>query len=1573
MKDKLKKQNERRIELIKRIGIAESYKKNVLSIVQELVVKYQAGEISHSQYYEKINEIFGEKKPEERIKYYDNYIANCEDLLKDCEKRIARGKIKIAAVKFVPFILFFVFLIFAFNSYKVGITGLFVEDENETLKEEFINGTIPEIFQTEQAINETQPIQQVNVTINETTDNETSQEIIINETKITLPEKIIVNESNITIEPSTNETEDIFNYTNASVSEIFNESKINITEKNITTKRARIIVGRPVKWIKIVEFDERDELRIELPKNAENISVKTGEEIQEAIVEIENYNKLIEETNKINLISGEITGNVALDIRESRGVLTRILNWLRKFTITGGIVREEELELYMSETTDGKEVDLTEFVEQTKIDKLVVEYYTEGPNAIEEDIGRGKRVIVSSQEEENYTDVLAFAEIPEIFDIGEESKIKIYWREENEYINFSVYDLDEDEKIDYVEWNIPHLSEQTFDIILVTKAEHLSSNHEFISDIYEEVKELDGNWSEPIYQGEYVRVSFEQNLTSENDITLFPRTILGAPKIEVYENNGSEIIAQFDNLTDDEYNRVFLDGSSGFGIGNKSRDTFDLRIIDGAVEIEHIIDPNITFSSTPAIDISVVALDNRTFVFAQANGGNITFKVFDTNGTSLTGFVGVPAVPTGAGSRVSAGVINSTAFAVAWFNAVGTVQDTTYSVFRRDGTKITGPTDLDTSSGTVGDPARPILMSNATGSFMQICHVDQGASDADVNIIPTKTWSAGTGSPSTGADGTITPTLTSQNMIDCAALNSSAFVYAFVDYADNDTTAVIMNTTGTANTVSATIDIDGGTVGRGQVAVTTINQTYFAFAWYNNLHTTINVTVRTVSGVFLAPTLVDKNASGGGTVGTPRLRMATVRERTPSEANNWFILAWNDRQAGNINATVYNVSGFKKYNYLLASDQNVSSPLFDIYGRDELNNLGTCDETFIFAYTNNSGGTLAKTLYINGSEWNGVCGAVPATDDEYPLFSNFAANPANNSAYSSGTDYQFNATILSTNGTVGIEFNGVNYTAWNSTASSPRVFNFTFTDLAGGTYTYYWWAYGNGTDKNYNLSSTKDYTIAKATSGVNLTLNHTSSNITISSGTSIWLNATLTKGDIGNILLYNNGTLINNKTSPAVNLTTFSVEGFYNISAYYVGSANYTANWSYSYWVNVTSASNTPPKITFIEAIPDTDPTEDNFFGIEFYFTMNDSDGVDDLNDAGVVANFTRAGEPLRQNSSCSPIPGANTTTSQNYSCTIDMWYFDDAGLWNITLLGKDIGGEVAQNVNTTFQYNLLKAIQISHTALSFDASIGAENQTSTNDPTLINNTGNYNAVNISFVGINLHGEENSSFFIDVANISVGLTTGAANPECNGALLFNGTVVNITGTSLNRGNHSINNGTLGQEQFYYCILIVPRGIPSQTYSTSSTQGWRIIMLAAAFAIGDRAVRRKKRSLIVGELSIPITIFSKELGALEAITKYMKENLSMDYHEIAKLLNRDDRTIWTAYNKAKNKEKKIIKVEKSLVWLPASIFEDRRLTPLESVVVYLKEKELRYSEISKLLNRDQRNIWAIYSKTIKKLR
>ena len=118
--------------------------------------------------------------------------------------------------------------------------------------------------------------------------------------------------------------------------------------------------------------------------------------------------------------------------------------------------------------------------------------------------------------------------------------------------------------------------------------------------------------------------------------------------------------------------------------------------------------------------------------------------------------------------------------------------------------------------------------------------------------------------------------------------------------------------------------------------------------------------------------------------------------------------------------------------------------------------------------------------------------------------------------------------------------------------------------------------------------------------------------------------------------------------------------------------------------------------------------------------------------------------------------------------------------------------------------------------------------------------------------------------------------------------------------------------------------------------------------------------------VAKEILIPVSIFDSGLSALETICKYLKENLDLGFSKIALLLNRDSRTIWTTYSNALKKRKEKLVVKESRYFIPISALADRKFSALGSIVAYLKDKfSLRYKEISVLLHRDERNIWAAY--------
>jgi hypothetical protein len=66
---------------------------------------------------------------------------------------------------------------------------------------------------------------------------------------------------------------------------------------------------------------------------------------------------------------------------------------------------------------------------------------------------------------------------------------------------------------------------------------------------------------------------------------------------------------------------------------------------------------------------------------------------------------------------------------------------------------------------------------------------------------------------------------------------------------------------------------------------------------------------------------------------------------------------------------------------------------------------------------------------------------------------------------------------------------------------------------------------------------------------------------------------------------------------------------------------------------------------------------------------------------------------------------------------------------------------------------------------------------------------------------------------------------------------------------------------------------------------------------------------KKHIVDSGFALIPSFIFrDRSVAVLESLVEYLKDVKNLSYHEIAVLLNRNDRTIWTVYSRVKKKRK-----------------------------------------------------------------
>ena len=80
----------------------------------------------------------------------------------------------------------------------------------------------------------------------------------------------------------------------------------------------------------------------------------------------------------------------------------------------------------------------------------------------------------------------------------------------------------------------------------------------------------------------------------------------------------------------------------------------------------------------------------------------------------------------------------------------------------------------------------------------------------------------------------------------------------------------------------------------------------------------------------------------------------------------------------------------------------------------------------------------------------------------------------------------------------------------------------------------------------------------------------------------------------------------------------------------------------------------------------------------------------------------------------------------------------------------------------------------------------------------------------------------------------------------------------------------------------------------------------------ALAVTYRNARKKLSEKFVDGIStyfIPVSILqNRSLSVLENIVSYFKDTFGLTYHNIAVLLNRNDRTIWTVYQRAQKKRK-----------------------------------------------------------------
>ncbi|MFA7707760.1 MAG: right-handed parallel beta-helix repeat-containing protein, partial [Candidatus Pacearchaeota archaeon] len=216
-------------------------------------------------------------------------------------------------------------------------------------------------------------------------------------------------------------------------------------------------------------------------------------------------------------------------------------------------------------------------------------------------------------------------ESPEIKDVEYANKITIYFEKDftDNYEGIKVGDI----------INL----DPTLTYIYASKAEHLDSDGNFVSDVYDNIKEQDETWSEIIGNNEFVRVTFERNLTNQKDITVYARSSGSeVSQIEVYAKNSNDLITTFDSISSEDWYKVYLTNLAE----GESYDVFDLKVI-GSIEFDYIVDPQETITGCTILNQSDTVYVLQNNIGATGSSGCLNVQAnnitIDLNGYTMTG------------------------------------------------------------------------------------------------------------------------------------------------------------------------------------------------------------------------------------------------------------------------------------------------------------------------------------------------------------------------------------------------------------------------------------------------------------------------------------------------------------------------------------------------------------------------------------------------------------------------------------------------------------------------------------------------------------------------------------------------------------------------------------------------------------------------------------------------------------------------------------------------------------------------------------------------------------------------
>ncbi|MEM2131487.1 MAG: hypothetical protein QXR96_03110, partial [Candidatus Woesearchaeota archaeon] len=313
------------------------------------------------------------------------------------------------------------------------------------------------------------------------TQNNTINFTDINNINLTNLTENLLNETiNITINQTFNQSiNQSFENLILSVLNLTNSDDIKFNEPYVIKLNYTAEINKPVLWKKIINLSETNYTI--LPKDAFNITINYINKDKKELNNLSDVNikarikdnlvslELIEKSNKLKNLKKELKELEKPFEKEKADFVLNKLNELNKnlnqINESETINIEKPFLIYFeNENIIQKNSENISIPENNNI-LVELTYLTESPNTQEKTISENKKQVVISSNY-HYENVLAYTEIKE----SKKESIKVYWLLNNEKVlfeNITYIDSNNNGLIDKLEWNVPHLSNQTFEISIV--------------------------------------------------------------------------------------------------------------------------------------------------------------------------------------------------------------------------------------------------------------------------------------------------------------------------------------------------------------------------------------------------------------------------------------------------------------------------------------------------------------------------------------------------------------------------------------------------------------------------------------------------------------------------------------------------------------------------------------------------------------------------------------------------------------------------------------------------------------------------------------------------------------------------------------------------------------------------------------------------------------------------------------------------------------------------------------------------------------------------------------------------